>query len=803
MNDRKMVIATAGSRYSTKWVNQEIWWSELLQKFKNPVRSQETLEVFLKKSKKEQDDLKDQGGYVGGKLLDGRRNAKSVAMRDIITLDFDNIPSLMAEDCLQRLSMLGCAYAAHSTRKHEAIRPRLRVIVPLNKSSTVEEYEPLARKVAQLICLDWADPTTFQAPRLMYWPSCSSDSIYVFKAEDKPFLDVDATLKLYADWRNHAEWPKSEHEAVSFKHQADKQQDPENKAGIVGAFCKTYDIYRAMDELLPGAYVPTEQPDRFTYTGGSTAGGAVVYEGKWLFSHHATDPASGVLCNAWDLVRLHKFAELDYDAKPNTPSNTVPSFKAMVKFAAGMPEVSTRLTKERYESAGQDFGVAETTESDENWVSVLKTNSAGVVEKTINNILLILENDPFIKGKIAYDEFANRGVVLGLLPWANKDEKRWWTDTDDAGLRHYLERVFGITGKEKIMDAVALCAAKHAFNTVREYVSGLTWDGVPRLDTLFIDYLGAEDNAYVRAATRKTFVAAVARVMKPGTKFDNMIILAGAQGIGKSTMLSILGKDWFSDSLTTFEGKEAAELIQGTWINEIGELSGLSRSEVNTVKLFLSKTEDIYREAYGRRTAKFPRQCIFIGTTNDLEFLKDPTGGRRFWPIDVGERKSIKSVFKDLRGEVDQIWAEAYIYFKLGEPLYLSEEAEALAKTEQEQHREVSPKEGRIIDFLEIPVPEDWGRYSLEQRLAYLAFDHKNYTGAKALRDKICAAEVWVECFQSNINAMKRYDAVEINHILRGIKGLVPIKQAHRFGCYGTQKGFRIEADFHRKKLQL
>lgn len=484
MADRQLVISVANSRFAAKWQRQNIFWSEFIKKLENPVRSTETLEHFIKLPKSKQDELKDVGGYVGGALLNNRRGSKNVESRDLITLDLDNIPAGMTDEVLKKISLLNCCLIVHSTRKHDPSRPRLRVIIPLANKVSAEEYEPIARKVAEIIGIEWADPTTFQASRLMYFPSCSNDSVYVFKVLDGGFLDPKGILDMYKDWRNHAEWALVPNEVGKHKLQADKQQDPREKGGIIGAFCRTYDIYKAMDELIPGEYLSTEYEDRFTYSGGSTAGGAIVYNGLWLYSHHATDPASGKLCNAWDLVRLHKFDDLDADAKPDTPTNKLPSYVAMAEFAKGIKEVAILLTKERYEEANKEFQSDNTDCSDE-WMFNLKRNSNGIIEKTIDNILLVLENDPLVKWKIALDDFANRGLVLGALPWDSSEKKRFWNDTDDAGLRHYLEKVYGIIGKEKIYDATSLCAHKHKFNSVRDYLLSVKWDGVPRLESIF------------------------------------------------------------------------------------------------------------------------------------------------------------------------------------------------------------------------------------------------------------------------------------------------------------------------------
>lgn len=806
--NRQLIISTAGSRHATNWQPQSIYWSELVDRLRTAARGTETLQQYLALPKGQQDDLKDVGGFVAGQLS-GRRKANSVTGRDVLTLDLDNIPAGDTADVLRRLEGLGCAYAVYSTRKHEEAKPRLRVLAPLSRTSTADEYEPLARKLGAIIGIALCDPTTFQVTRLMYWPSCCSDSTYIYHYADKPFLDTDGLLSTYTDWRNWQEWPQVPGTNQTHVRMAAKQGDPTTKLGVVGAFCRTYDTLQAMDAFLPGLYLPTDD-GRWTYAGGSTTGGAILYDDNaFLYSHHATDPCSGKLVNAFDLVRLHRFGDQDDNAMPGTPTNKLPSYAAMCAFAMQQEPVAGLLMQERYEKAVESFGSdtmpsgampgADTVPGDDaqviivddlSWMHKLEINSNGVYQKTVDNVLIILEYDPALKDKIAFDEFANRGLILGSLPWDARTERRAWASTDDAGIYHYIEKVYGLAVEAKINHALTIISHKRRFNDVRRYLESLQWDGVRRLDTLLTDYLGAEDSVYTRAVSRKSLTAAVARAMDPGCKYDYMPILAGPQGIGKSTFLRMLGKHWYSDSLTTFEGKEACEMIQGIWINEVGELTGMSKSESNAVKQFLSRTEDIYREAYGKRTMPYPRRCVFFGTTNDSEFLRDRTGNRRFWPVDVGLVPTTKNVFTQLSDEVDQIYAEAFMRWQFGEQLYLTGEVEELSKRQQDAHKEGNVKEGIIQAFVERTVPPDWDKRDSSTRLIYWGGEFgKPQEGTTGPRDRICAAEIWCECFRSDIKFMKQIDTREINGILASMPDWEEYRG--RYGPYEFQRGYR------------
>ena len=797
-NDRQITISVGASRASTDWQPQTLTISEFYDRLRTPARGTETLAQYFAMQKSQQDRLKDAGGFVAGTLNGTRRKANAVTGRDVITLDLDNIPAGGTQDVLRRVEGLGCGYCVYSTRKHCPAAPRLRVLLPLDRTCTADEYEPIARKLAELIGLELADPTTFQAARLMYWPSCCADGEYIYMPADKPLLSVDGVLALYSDWRDHTAWPAVPG-AVSPARLAARQGDPLAKTGVVGAFCRVYDIEAAMDKFLPGVYQPVEAvPDRYTFTGGSTTGGAVLYDGgKFLYSHHATDPCGGKLVNAFDLVRLHLFGDMDDQAKPETPANKLPSYAAMCAKAAEDPAVSGLLLQERFAEATKGFTAIggppappSASGGDNSWMTQLKVSSkTGLPQSTIDNIWIILEHDPQLKDKFALNRFAGRGEVLAALPWSSRTERRLWDDNDNQGLYWYLEKFYQITGTAKIDRALSLHSTKHAFNDVTAYLEGLQWDGVPRLERLFIDYLGAEDSPYTRAVTRKAFTAAVARAMVPGTKFDVMTILSGPQGIGKSTLLDKMSRGFFNDSIRTFEGKEASELLQGVWLVEISELDAFRRTDVARIKQFLSQRADRFRAAYGRHVKDMPRCCVFFGTTNTGDYLRDRTGNRRFWPVDVGIRAAAKSVWRDLPRELDQLWAEAVFCWRLGEPLYLTGELAQAAKAKQEEHREVSAREGLILEFLGREVPGDWNSWPLDRRRMFWGGNTAGEAELKP-RTRVCALEVWCELFNGQQKDMRYSDTQEINSIIAAAPGWEKMKNGARFGYCGLQRGF-------------
>lgn len=765
MHDREITISAAGNRTASYWGTQKLNWSEFAEKLRTPIRSTETLATYLKLPKPKQDNLKDCGGYIGGELADNIRKASNVKYRDLITLDLDSIPAGDTQDVLERVEALECAFAVYSTRKHHEDNPRLRVVVPLNRSVTSDEYEPIARKLAFNIGIDYADPTTFQASRLMYWPSASSDSEYVFEYGDKNFLDADELLATYNDWRNIQEWPVVPGQAKIHERLAAKQGNPLEKDGIIGAFCRQYDIHEAIETFLPGVYEDAGS-GRYTFEGGSTVGGAIIYDDVFLYSHHATDPVSGLLVNAFDLVRIHKFGEEDLLAKPGTPVNKIPSFKQMLNLVSQDPKV-------RKQQIEDDFGeIPRFQEISTEFLEKLEPKPQGKgYAATAANVKLILNNDPALKDKFARDVFAYNDYLVGSVPWRDIKKPQAIDSDDDAGLRNFLSEEYGIAGKSVIEDALAETFLSNEYHPVRDYLSDLDWDGVPRVETLLIDYLGAEDNLLTRTMTKLTLTGAVARVMNPGCKFDYVLLLIGAQGIGKSSFLSLLGGQWYTDSLEDVRGKDAYEQIQGSWILELGELAALRKADVEAVKRFVSAQSDKFRQAYAKRSKEFPRQCIFIATTNVDDPLKDQSGNRRFWPVQVGVNPINLSDRNNFPR--DQVWAEAVHLFKKGTPLMLPAELEVQANIRQGEYTEESSYAGLIREKLNEP----WGLDELDQ----------------TLKDRVCALEIWEEILHFPREKFTTAKGREINAVLKSTPGwkMYPYNKGRiKHGKYGKQTVF-------------
>lgn len=784
--DSYLNIATGLSANSKVWKNTKILWSDLVLKLSEATKTQETYKQFINANKQEQGKIKDVGGFVGGFLTNGRRDKTSVLYRQLITLDIDFSHENFWDDFIMLFS---CAAVLHSTHKSCKEKPRHRLIIPLDREVSQEEYQAIARKIAGDLNIDLFDQSTFDVNRLMFWPSVSADSEYYFTYHDGKFLSADSILAQYNDWHDTSEWPTATDYTETIKSAIKKQEDPLAKKGIIGVFCRTYTVQSAIETFLQEEYENAGN-NRYTYIKGTTAAGMIVYEDKFAYSHHGTDPACGRLCNAFDLVRIHKFGHLDTGKEKSEQDKK--SFKAMEEFAAKDPATKKHIAEEKFAEAKFEFaeGLEEISDDDNSWVEQLEANTRGEYDSSANNINLIIQNDKMIKNAFKLNTFDNKRYVVHSLPWRKVEDVELFRDVDYAGIRNYIECVYGIVSSNKVDDSLSLEFEKKKFHPIVNYIKSIEWDKKNRIDTLLIDYFGADDNIYTRAAIRKMLCAAVARVFEPGIKFDLSLILVGDQGTYKSTFVKKLGQKWFSDTFTTVQGKESFEQLQGAWIVEIAELSGLKKAEVETIKLYISKQEDSFRPAYGRVVETYKRQCVFFGTTNSRDFLRDPTGNRRFMPIDVNQEKATKSVVDDLTDyEVSQIWAEAYKLYKEGEPLYLDNKENSIARTEQAKHAESDERKGIIEEFLNTLYPENWDKMDIYERRNWLNDPiHKN---GKIKRNYVCVAEIWCECLCKDKADMSRYNTREINEALKSFDDWEFVSSTKNFSIYGKQKYYK------------
>lgn len=469
----------------------------------------------------------------------------------------------------------------------------------------------------------------------------------------------------------------------------------------------------------------------------------------------------------------------DLDLIGSAPSDDVDDDIALIGNAPAAPKVKD----------------AEAPTVDPDWKQWLDLNEEGAIKPTLHNLHLILHSDERTRGVMRFNLFTQEVVFQGIPGTLKRSKKRtkptkqlkgpiWtlrdpingdlWTDEKDDAIRAVIEAPtsqggYGIKVSDRDMrSAVNLVARDNAFHPIRNYLNDLVWDGQPRLDTMFIRYLGTPDNAYTRGISRLVLLGGVTRAFEPGHKFDYVAILEGLQGKRKSTFVAALARHWFSELHGDFhDTKGMVEMMQGSWVLEIPELQGFSKAEVTTIKGFVSKQVDTVRLAYAKRAQAFHRQCIFIGSTNESEYLRDNTGGRRFWPVEC----TVDSIDIDaFRLEVDQLWAEAtHLYREMraaqprGDlPLYLSNaEAHEEAKRIQESRRVETAedmKAGEIEAWLERPLPK--------------SFDDEDEDGneGSVRRDETCLGQIWVECLG---NDKRSYDGRAAQMLGRAMK-MVP-----------------------------
>lgn len=750
-------IAIGNSRFEKYWNNTNFSWEELCKRLSTPIVTREKYISYLNLSKDKQSSIKDVGGFVGGELKNGARKRDTVKNRSILTLDLDNLTSMEEVYKIEKkLNTMGWAYCIYSTHKHSKKTPRIRLVGIFNKNIGPLEYEYISRRIGKIIGMDYIDHTTFQAERLMYWPSRSSDGDWYFSSNGNDCIDTKSLLA--NDWKDRNNWPMHPLEnEIRIKEIGKRQQDPTTKTGFIGAFCKTYPISKVITELLPDVFIEGKE-NRYTYSQGTTANGAVVYDDLWLYSHHSTDPGSCQLLNAFDLLRIHKHGG---------------SMNKTLEEIAKLSEVKEEMAKKDF---GEDYA---------DWKRDLERDKKGNITNKIDNLKKILINEFDVR----YDLWS-KNYLFSTEKWTQ--ESKYIEDRDFDNFLEYIETTYNITSSmNRIVTAIKNTGDIKAFHPLKDYLESLKWDGISRVETLLCKCFGCENTKYIREITKKWLSAAIARIYKPGVKIDHVLTLAGTEDLGKSSFFRILaGEEYFTDSLTLYDMKDktGCEKIIGSWIVELAELAGMKKADTETVKSFIVRNSDKYRPAFGRVVQIKERSCVFGATTNNIEgFLRDITGNRRYWIInDIS--KALDQEW--LSANRDQIWAEVMQIWKK-ETLYLSGESKIIANKIQDSMLDSDDTYDLIKDFLLLPIPVNYYQLDIYDKREYIELalrKEKNIKYKELIeRKEVCIGEIWHELLKKPIEDMNKLKTNSIKLILKKL-GYIMTEKRYKYGMYGRQR---------------
>jgi predicted P-loop ATPase len=792
---RDLNIAYGNSCHAKTWSNKTATFDALCDRLSTTIRTTESVQEYPKLPKAQRDQVKDKGGFVAGRLKDNRRRRENVASRSMLAFDADRARMDFVSAFKTQCPYAACLYTTHG---HTPENPRVRILVPLSRDVSSDEYVAIARHLAAGWGIDQFDECSYYPHQLMYWPTTPSNGEYIFDRIDGPWLDPDVFLSSYPDWKDCSLLPTSSRESTVRPPSDKMQEDPLVKEGLVGAFCRAYfPIQDAIETFLAHIYEPTTREERYSYIPADSTSGLAIYEGKFAQSFHASDPACGRRLNAFDLVRIHHFG--DDDAKK--------SFREMADLVSKDERVKTLITQERRAEADADFA----PEGD--WEKQLRyMPRSSLLENSVWNLNLILNNDPDFAG-FAFNEMAGRIQVTSKMPWGRPMGNSFWRDADTAQLKSLIDSRYLPFSSRNHDVAFTKVADDRRFHPIRNYLDCLPpWDGISRVEELFIRFLKADNTPYNRAITRKTFAAAVARVYHPGIKFDSVLVLDGEQGIGKSTIVKdLVGSDYYSESLslTDVNDKSAAEKLQGFWIVEIGELAGMKKADIEKVKAFFSTSDDQYRPSYGRTVESHPRQCVIIATVNgEHGYLRDVTGNRRYWIVKSNQPRH-KMTWRCTEEFRSQFWAEAKAIWEAGERLYLEGDLLYEAEDVQTQAMETDDREGLVRKYLDTLLPENWDAMDMYERRAYFSERGSGMVAKGTVRrTAVCNMEIWCECYANDPSTISKNDSYGITAIMQKIGGWTKYCGTKNgtmyFPIYGKQRAFvlqDVEQESARSKL--
>lgn len=770
--DTTFAIFTAPKRDSRHWTKGTVTWGEIVGWMDSP------------------GDQKESGNYLLGTLektttmhdrarpdelcTNYHRRKQAVVSRSAITLDVDHPADGFAEGV-----ELAFPYAViiHTTYSSTPSEPRYRLIIPVDRELAPDEYVTAANAVMQMLG-DGFDRSSQEPERYMFRPAAQKAQWFESLVVDGDPAPAEWLLESFEEDLRSKPMPGP----------GRNKRDPFEIEGTIGAFNKAYED---LDLLIEAYELPYERvdEDRYHLVGAtSQAGMGPVRDAHGLFySHHANDPAFGKTCSAFDLVRLHHYGHLDDEADPGTPVNKLPSHLAMLEEAVVDHRVVAQLV-------GLDFAAEmdELAETDDgegaavDWRSRLRlAPRTGAMLDVIKNWDLLLEHDPVLE-TIYYNEMS-LSPEARWLPWReNLDVKPELTKYDRQEFLDYIERSYGVRPPQGRTDAlIDVKAGRNPVNPVKDYLLGLEWDGLPRLETCLP---GVKVTDFTRRVARMSMMAAVARMMDPGCKWDHTLVLYGDEGLGKSWWINRMAKG-HSSSLGRIDSKDTLLVMQRSWIMVADEGHSLKKADSDAMKEFLTETKDVFRLPYAPETLPHPRRCVIWSTTNDETFLRRQRGNRRFLIVECSEKVDFDKFTEEY---VDQVWAEAVALYMSGEQeLWLDDDASVEAAIERERFVEEDSLAGIIQEFLDQLVPMDWWAKSPEQRIAWMSDRDQGFEPEGDVQiNRTCSMQIWVEALGRRKGDHRRIDLLEITEAIKRVPGWKVEEGRHRIPGYGPQLTF-------------
>lgn len=818
-----------------KVVNKTVRWPKLCERFGAPAVDNITLDEYGRLGQAARHSRKNCGWLVGGTFKDGVRRNATIECRSALSYDIDESSGeffgRLITQPSQHPMLKKYEHLVHTTRSHTPEAPRFRLIIPLKREITPAEFGPISRILGFHIdeTMTQIDPVSFRVTQLMFLPSVSSDGVFDWNWHQGKLLDPDVVLRLWErDYaHDYARLPRSPRETGKLREHGKKVGDPRKKRGVIGAWCRAHSITELLDGPWGHLYQPGEATVdgtlRYSYVPGSTSNGVLVYEDTWAYSHHSSDPISSTLVNAWDLERILRFGHLDKhneeDEWEGHDPRKLPSYKAMLEHAGQDRSTLDELQYEHYDleamadglpsedDANEEVEAAVTapTPIDKDWLRKLDVNATGLNKQTLHNVVIILEHDRRFRKAFAYSGFMEKEMTqkeitsptLGYSTGPVRDKRNGdpLTDAHVDLIRAILvaphgkgQAGYGLkVSREDVLAAINIVARKNTFHPVCDYLESCEWDGVPRLRKLLTTYWHTPDDEYHAQVGYMFMLAAVTRVFEPGHKWDHVPIFEGRQRIGKSTALEALAGEstgWYGELHINPHHSGPREIVEqfvGKWILELPELAALmdERNSAEALKAIFSGKVDRARKAWARLEHDYARQGIILGTTNNKEYFRDPTGNSRYWPIVVPEGVTVDVA--GLRRDRSLLWAEALAEYRwwrrqpayqnrnIPLPLFLTGQAATYAAQVQEVKMQASDRnglEGRISSWLNTPVSKTAAKPGWRPDLDAFDAPADNPT-VKVLRKRVCIADVrfWV------LSDKERVTSRELGSILSHMPG--------------------------------